>query len=34
MNIPEYTTKRLSFGPGVLKIGAVGATPTRGGALD
>lgn len=34
MNVPEYTTKRLSFGPGVLYLGSVGATPTRGGARD
>jgi len=27
MNTPTYTTKRLSFGPGVLYIGAAGATP-------
>jgi len=29
MNVPEYSTKRLSFGPGVLYLGAAGATPSQ-----
>lgn len=27
-NVPSYDTERLSFGPGIIYIGAVGSTPT------
>tara|TARA_Y100000361_G_C11013228_1_gene265497 strand:+ start:46 stop:597 length:552 start_codon:yes stop_codon:yes gene_type:complete len=28
MNIPSYTENNFAFGPGILKIGAAGSTPT------
>jgi hypothetical protein len=28
LNVPSYTTRRFSFGPGILYLGAPGATPT------
>lgn len=27
-NVPSYTENNVSFGPGILKVGAAGATPT------
>ena len=34
-NVPSYTTEKLSFGPGVVYIGAAGETPvTDIGAVD
>ncbi len=34
-NVPTYDTDNMSFGPGIVRIGAVGATPTTDvGAID